>query len=428
MRYGSLLVALLIAGAGAGTWYWVKSGPPPQTASPGFGKRGAMRVGVVPVSVEAVQKGDVAVYRDGIGNMQSLLTVTVRSQIDGRLQAVEFTEGQMVKKGDLLARIDPVIYKAQYDQAVAKKAQDSATLANARMDLQRYQRLAQTNAGSQQQADQQAAVVKQLEAQVQADQAAIDNAKAFLDYTTILAPIDGRVGLRQVDPGNIIHASDAGGLVSITQIDPIAVVFTLPQRDLTAVTAALAAGPVPVEVLQSGSREIAATGVLQTVDNQVDTSTGTIKLKARFPNPRAALWPGQFVSARVTVETLKDTLIVPTPAVRRGPIGTFVYAIDGEDVARLRKIEVTTQDDVRAVIKGDITAGTRIVTVGFAQLADGKKVRIIPAGGENAAPQTGATSPPGGKQRASGDGGEGRKGDGQKRKSGDAERRREATQ
>lgn len=428
MRYGSLLVALLIAGAGAGTWYWIKSGPPPQTASPGgFGKRGAMRVGVVPVSAEAVRKGDVAVYRDGIGNVQSLLAVTVRSQIDGRLQALEFTEGQMVKKGDVLARIDPVVYKAQYDQAVAKKAQDAATLANARMDLQRYQRLAQTNAGSQQQADQQAAVVKQLEAQVQADQAAIDNAKAFLDYTTILAPIDGRVGLRQVDPGNIIHASDASGLVSITQIDPIAVVFTLPQRDLPAVTAALAAGPVAVEVLQSGSREVAATGVLQTVDNQVDTSTGTIKLKAKFPNAGALLWPGQFVSTRVTVETLKDALIVPTPAVRRGPIGTFVYAIDGDDMARLRKVEVTTQDDVRAVIKGDIAPGTRIVTVGFAQLADGKQVRIIPAGGEAAVPQAGAEGAPrGGKERASGEGRKG--GDGQKRKSGDAERRREATQ
>lgn len=426
MRYGSLLMALLIAGAGAGTWYWIKSGPAPQTASPGgFGKRGAMRVGVVPVSVEAVRKGDVPVHREGIGNVQSLLAVTVRSQIDGRLQSVEFTEGQMVKKGDVLARIDPVIYKAQYDQAVAKKAQDSATLANARMDLQRYQRLAQTNAGSQQQADQQAAVVKQLEAQVQADQAAIDNAKAFLDYTTILAPIDGRVGLRQVDPGNIIHASDSSGLVSITQIDPIAVVFTLPQRDLPAVTSALAAGPVAVEVLQSGTREVAASGRLQTVDNQVDTATGTIKLKAIFPNPGASLWPGQFVSTRVTVETLKDALIVPTPSVRRGPIGTFVYAIEGEDVARLRKVEVTTQDDVRAVIKGDLAPGTRIVTVGFAQLADGKQVRVIPAAGD-AVPQAGAAGARQGKDRADG---EGRKrGDGQKRNSGDAERRREATQ
>ena len=239
MRYGSLLAAVVIAGAGAATWFWIKSAPTPPPASPGgFSKRGAMRVGVVPVSVETVRKGDVPVYRDGIGNVQSLLTVTVRSQIDGRLQSVDFTEGQMVKKGDVLARIDPVVYKAQYDQAVAKKAQDSATLANARMDLQRYQRLAQTNAGSQQQADQQAALVAQLQAQVQADQAAIDNAKAFLDYTTILAPIDGRVGLRQVDPGNVIHTSDTGGLVSITQIDPIAVVFTLPQRDLPEVTAA----------------------------------------------------------------------------------------------------------------------------------------------------------------------------------------------
>lgn len=425
MRYGSWLVALLIAGAGAGTWYWIKSAPVQQPAAGGFSKRGAMRVGVVPVTAEAVRKGDVPVYRDGIGNVQSLLTVTVRSQIDGRLQSVEFTEGQMVKKGDVLARIDPVVYKAQYDQAVAKKAQDSATLANARMDLQRYQRLAQTNAGSQQQADQQAALVKQLEAQVQSDQAAIDNAKAFLDYTTIVAPIDGRVGLRQVDPGNIIHASDAGGLVSITQIDPISVVFTLPQRDLAAVTSALAAGTVPVDVLQSGSREVAASGTLQTIDNQVDIATGTIKLKARFPNPKAALWPGQFVSARVVVETLKDALIVPTPAVRRGPIGTFVYVIDGDDVARLRKIEVATQDDVRAVIKGDITPGTRIVTVGFAQLADGKQVRVIPAPGADTAPQAGG-EPPRGKDRA---GGEGRKGgEGQRRKGGETERRGEATQ
>ena len=237
------------------------------------------------------------------------------------------------------------------------------------------------------------------------------------------------MGLRQVDPGNIIHTGDAGGLVSITQIDPIAVVFTLPQRDLPAVTAALAAGPVPVEVLQSGTREVAAKGTLQTVDNQVDTSTGTIKLKAIFPNPNAGLWPGQFVSTRVTVETLKDVLVVPTPAVLRGPIGTFVYAIEGEDTARLRKIEVTTQDDVRAVIKGDIAAGTRIVTVGFAQLADGKQVRIIPAAGENAAPQAGAEGARGGKERPSGEGREGRKsGDGQKRKSPDAERGREATQ
>jgi len=423
MRYGSLLAAVLIAGVGAATWYWIKSAPAPQPAQQGFSKRSAaMRGGgIVPVSVETVRKGDVPVYRDGIGNVQSLLTVTVRSQIDGRLQSVDFTEGQMVKKGDVLARIDPVIYKAQHAQAVAKKAQDSATLANARLDLQRYQRLAQTNAGSQQQADQQAALVAQLQAQVDADQAAIDNAKAFLDYTTIVSPIDGRVGLRQVDPGNVIHASDANGLVNITQIDPVAVVFTLPQRDLPTVAAALARGPVSVEVLQPGGRDVAETGKLMTIDNQVDTSTGTIKLKASFPNPRSALWPGQFVSTRVAVEVLKDALIVSTPAVRRGPIGTFVYVVDGQDTARIKKVEVVAQDDVRAVIKGDVTPETRVVSIGFAQLADGKQVRIVPSAGEEAPPQAGAEQTPAkGRER--------KDGEGRKRKSGDTERRREATQ
>lgn len=427
MKYGSVLAALSIAAIGAAGWYWIKEGPAPQTPSPGFSKRGAMKgLGAVPVSVEAVRKGNIPIYREGIGNVQALLTVTVRAQIDGKLQSVEFTEGQMVRKGDILARIDPAVYKAQYDQAVAKRAQDMATLANARIDLQRYQRLAQTNAGSQQQADQQAALVAQLQAQVDADTAAIDNAKAFLDYTVIASPIEGRVGLRQVDPGNVIRASDSNGLVSITQIDPIAVVFTLPQRDLGVVSGALARGPVPVEVLEPGGRGVVATGVLQTIDNQVDTTTGTIKLKATFANPGKMLWPGQFVSTRVTVQMLESVLIVPTPAVRRGPIGTFLYAVDN-DVARLRKIEVVTQDDVRAAIKGEVAAGDRIITVGFAQLADGKAVRVVAlAPPDSTAGPGGAEEKPSG--RPSGQREKSQRPDGEKRKGGNGEQRREATQ
>ena len=232
MRYGPFLSVILIAGTAVGAWYWLQEVPSVSSAGPrGEGRRGAQRDGPVPVTVAIVQKDTVPVYREGIGNVQALNTVTVRAQIDGRLMSVDFAEGQEVRKGDVLARIDPTTYKAQYDQAVAKRAQDQATLANARIDLQRYRKLALTNAGPQQQADQQAALVAQLEAQVQSDEAAIDNAKAYLDYTVISSPIDGRIGLRLIDPGNIVHAADANGLVSITQVRPIAVIFTLPQRD-----------------------------------------------------------------------------------------------------------------------------------------------------------------------------------------------------
>jgi membrane fusion protein, multidrug efflux system len=248
MRFGALLSTILIAGTAAGAWYWLQD-PSAQSGATqrSDGRRGVQRDGPVPVTVASVQKETVPVYREGIGNVQALYTVTVRAQIDGRLISVDFTEGQEVRKGDVLARIDPTIFKAQYDQAVAKRAQDQATLANARIDLQRYRKLAQTNAGPQQQADQQAALVAQLEAQVQSDEAAIDNAKAYLDYTVIAAPIDGRIGLRLIDAGNIVHAADASGLVSITQVRPIAVIFTLPQRDLPAVSAALLRGSVKVE-------------------------------------------------------------------------------------------------------------------------------------------------------------------------------------
>src|SRR5499433_756256 len=255
MRLGPALTIVILAAASVAGWYWLKDTPAQEaTPSRGAGRRAALKDGVVPVTVETVKKQTVPVYREGIGNVQALSTVTVRAQVDGRLTSVEFIEGQDVRKGDVLARIDPAIYKAQYDQALAKKAQDEATLANARLDLVRYQKLASTNAGPQQQADQQAATVAQLEAQVRSDQAAIDNAKAYLDYTVITSPIDGRIGLRLIDPGNIVHASDASGLVSITQVRPIAVIFTLPQRDLPVVSAALARGGVKVEVVGALAR------------------------------------------------------------------------------------------------------------------------------------------------------------------------------
>src|SRR5215475_1672904 len=378
MRYGPFLSVILIAGTAAGTWYWLQDVPSPSGAGPrGDGRRGAQRDGPVPVTVATVRKDTVPVYREGIGNVQALYTVTVRAQIDGRLIGVDFTEGQEVRKGDVLARIDPTIFKAKYDQAVAKQAQDQATLANARIDLQRYRKLAQTNAGPQQQADQQAALVAQLEAQVQSDEAAIDNAKAYLDYTVISSPIDGRIGLRLIDPGNIVHAADANGLVSITQVRPIAVIFTLPQRDLPVVSAALTRGNVKVEVLSAEGRDGVASGTLQTIDNQIDMTTGTIKLKAIFENQDQKLWPGQFVSTRVVIDTLTDARVVPTVAVRPGPNGTFVYVVGSDEKAAVRSVTVLLQDETRAVIGQEVEFGTQVVTVGFAQLADNKLVRIV---------------------------------------------------
>ena len=389
MRPGPIVAFALLAAAGAGGWYWLNDPASPHAPqSRQQGRRAAYREGPVPVTVEAVGKDTVPVFREGIGNVQALYSVTVHSQIDGRLMSVDFTEGEMVRKGAVLARIDPVVYQAQYDQAVAKKAQDAATLANARLDLQRYVNLAKTNAGPQQQADQQAATVAQLEAQVKSDEAAIENAKAYLDYCVISAPFEGRVGLRQVDPGSIVHAADSNGIVLLTQVRPITVVFTLPQRDLPTVAAALARGKVAVQVLDS-NRGVLASGSLQTIDNQIDVTTGTIKLKALFANDDDKLWPGQFVSARVVVDTFVDAKVVPAAAVRRGPNGTFVYAVDAESRAVVRPVEVLLEDGVRAVIGQGIDIGATVVTVGFAQLTDHRPVQIV--AGEGSAK---ASAPP----------------------------------
>jgi multidrug efflux system membrane fusion protein len=384
MRYGRLFAVVLLAGAGAGGWHWLADPASQQAGAPRKeSRRVAQRVGPVPVTVAEVRKETVPVYREGIGNVLALYTVTVRAQVDGRLIGVDFVEGQMVRKGDVLARIDQTIYKAQYDQAVAKKAQDVATLANARVDLARYQRLALSNAGPQQQADQQVALVAQLEAQIKVDDASIDNAKAYLDYTVIVSPIDGRTGLRLVDPGNIVHAADTTGVVSLTQITPISMLFTLPQRDLPVVASALARGNVAVEVMESEGGVVLARGTLQTIDNQIDLTTGTVKLKAEFPNLDQKLWPGQFATARVVVDTLVDAKVVPATAIRRGPSGTFVYVVGPDNLAVVQPVKVVLQDEARAVIAEGAEVGSRVVTVGFAQLSHRKPVQIV--GGEEPA-------------------------------------------
>src|SRR5437016_7053620 len=330
----------------------------------------------VPVLAATPRIQDVPVYLDGVGAVRALNNVLVRSQVDGKLISVNFTEGQDVRKGDVLAEIDPVIYQAQYDQTVAKKAQDEAQLANQRLDLARYQQLSATNAGSRQQYDTQRAVVAQQEALVKADQAAIDNAQAMLGYTKIIAPLAGRAGLRQVDQGNIIHASDLTGLVIITQLQPIAVQFSLPQQQIVRVNAAAGKGTLAVDVFGNDGVTVVDTGMLKGIDNQVDPTTGTLKLKAEFPNGRFQLWPGQFVNVRLKVETLDKAIVVPASAVQRGPVGTFSYVIGPDNVATAKPVVVTQQNENDAVIASGLSTSDRVVTTGFANLSDGAKVLI----------------------------------------------------
>src|SRR5882672_5091565 len=330
----------------------------------------------VPVLAAIPRVQDMPVYLDGVGAVRALNNVIVRAQVDGKLIAVNFTEGQDVKKGDVLGEIDPVLYKAQLDQAVAKKAQDEALLANQRIDLVRYQQLAASNAGSKQQADTQRATVAQTEALVNSDQAAIDNAQAMLGYTKIIAPLSGRAGLRQVDQGNIIHASDVTGLVIITQLQPIAVQFSLPQQQIVRVNAASAKGALTVDVFGNDGITVVDSGKLTGIDNQVDPTTGTLKLKAEFPNANFQLWPGQFVNVRLKVDTLSKAVVVPSSAVQRGPAGTFSYVIGDGDIVTAKPVVVTQQNETDAVIASGLSASDRVVTTGFANLSDGAKIIV----------------------------------------------------
>src|SRR4051795_4201882 len=370
-RVVSIFITFLILG-GLGYIGWTAFQQKQQAANPNRARPDL----AVPVLAATPRIQDVPVYLEGVGAVRALNNVLVRAQVDGKLIAVNFTEGQEVKKGDILGEIDPAIYKAQYDQAVAKKAQDEAQLANMRLDLTRYQQLAASNAGSKQQADTQRAVVAQQEALVNADQAAIDNAKATLGYTKIIAPLSGRAGLRQVDQGNIIRAADVTGLVIITQLQPIAVQFSLPQQQIVRVNAAAGKGVLAVGVFGNDGVTVVDTGTLKGIDNQVDPTTGTLKLKAEFPNAKFQLWPGQFVNVRLKVETLEKAIVVPTSAVQRGPIGTFSYVIGPDNVATAKPVVVTQQNENDAVIASGLSISDRVVTTGFANLSDGAKVLI----------------------------------------------------
>jgi multidrug efflux system membrane fusion protein len=369
------IVVLVLVGVAAA--FWMQPGKQSQQQRAG---RGFHDDGPVPVIAALTKRADVPVYLDGVGTVRALSTVTVRPQVDGKLLSVNYTEGQDVQRGFVLAKIDPVTYQAAYDQTVAKKAQDEATLANARRDLERYQKLAASNAIAQQQYDAQKATVAQLEAQVKLDAAVIESAKAYLDYTTIVAPISGRTGIRLVDEGNIVHASDTTGIVVITQLQPISLLFTLPQQQLGEVNRAqAAAGPLKVDAFGPDNKTVIDTGELKVVDNQVDASTGTIKLKAEFPNPQYQLWPGAFVNVRLLINTLKQVVVAPTASVQRGPAGAFVYVVGADNKVAVRPVTVAQQDEAQAVISKGLQADERVVTTGFARLTAGSQVTVTNA-------------------------------------------------
>jgi multidrug efflux system membrane fusion protein len=330
--------------------------------------------GAVPVLAAPARIADMPVYLNGVGTAKARNLVTVRPQVDGRILSLNFKEGQDVKRGDVLAKIDPATYQAQLDQAVAKKALDEVQLDNAKRDLERYNTLG-SNVVAQKTIDTQRALVAQFTAQVQLDDAAIANAKAYLDYTTIMSPIDGRTGIRMVDEGNLVRASDAG-IVVITEVRPITVLFTLPQQQLSQVNRALAGGSVSVEALDSDGKTALDRGVLQVVDNQVDSTTGTIRMKGEFPNASLQLWPGQFVNVRILIDTLKQVVVVPTQSVQRGPNGAFAYVVQAADKVAMRPVVVTMQNETDAVIAKGLGEGDRVVTTGFARLKDGSSVTV----------------------------------------------------
>jgi len=409
----TILIGLCLAAvAGAAYWWSGRYGDDPS----GHGEGRSRRLGQeIPVRVAVARAQDVPVTIDAIGTVQALNTATIRTQVDGRLVALRVTEGEDVKRGEIVAEIEPNLYQAQYDQAVAKKAQDEANLANARIDLVRYEKLAASNYGSQQQYMTQKYLVAQLEALVKTDQALLDSAKITLGYCKIASPIDGRVGIRNVDVGNILHASDLLGILNIAQLKPIYVVFVIPQEKLLSVQNALARGSKKVTALGPDNQtelDPGNPGEVTAIDNQIDQQTGTAKIKATFANQSLKLWPGQFVNVRMVVDTLKNAVVVPATAIRPGPSGPYVYLLaDGEAITR--NVKVGQQDENIAVIASGLKGGDTVLTSGFGRLSDGAKVRIVSdeppvaeGAGDKARDEAGANAgaPPRGERRRNRDG------------------------
>src|SRR5712692_668000 len=336
----------------------------------------------VPVTIAPVVKADFPVYLTGLGNVRGFNTVQVRTRIDGQIDKIAFQEGQLVNQGDLLVEIDPRPFQAALDQAKAKKAQDEANLANANLDLQRYTKLGEF--ATRQQTDTQRSTVAQLTAQIAADDAAIFNAQTQLDYTAVKSPISGVAGLRQVDIGNIVNASTQTGIVTIAQIEPIAVIFTAPEEQLPYINEGQSAQPLKVIAITTDGKKPLAGGTLSVVNNQVDTSSGTIRLKAVFDNKNHALWPGQSVSTRLLLTTLKDATVIPDDAVQHGTDGLYAFAVNQENKAELRKIKVTKSIDGRSVVDEGLSPGQQVITAGQYRVQPGALVSTAVASSDPA--------------------------------------------
>lgn len=404
-----LWVLVLVLAVAGGYWFFIKGAQPQATKGGPTAGRGMAGMGgmAVPVRLATVQTAPIDHILKAIGTVTAFNTVTVRSRVDGELQKVAFTDGQKVQEGDVLAQIDPRTYQVQLDQALGQQKQNEAQLQNAQRDLQRYQLLYKQNSIAKQQVDAQAALVQQYLGSRKSDQAAVDSAKLQLSFTKIIAPISGRLGLRKVDQGNMINASNTDGLVVITQTQPISVLFTLPQAQLPDVLAQIRAGKaLAVDLYDRDDLKKIATGELASLDNQIDVATGTVKLKARFANEDESLFPNQFVNARLRVDTAQS-LVVPTMAVQQGSIGAFVYLVGDDSKVHVQPVVVGLVADKRAAIVSGLSEGQRVVVEGMDRLREGAQVQVVTAdanaaagapakgGAQSAAPVSGERGPRG---------------------------------
>ena len=389
LRSGWTLAAAVVAVALCGYFGWrhfYGSG----AGTPGPGAANSLQAPApIPVTVAQTKKADFPVYLNGLGAVEPYQTVLVRSRVDGQVTKIAFKQGQMVKEGDVLVQIDPRPYQAALDQAVAKKAQDEANLKNAQLDLVRYAGLAKEDSVSRQKFDTQQATVDQLIAQIRGDQAVIDNAQTQFDYTTIRSPLTGKTGFRLVDAGNIVHAVDTTGIVTIVQLQPISVVFTAPEEDVPEINKALAAGAVPVTALSSDGLKTLSQGHLAVVNDTIDPASGTIGMKATFGNTDDALWPGLSVSTRLLVDTLKQVTVIPDGAVERGPNGLYVFVVGSDNKVEMRDITVGQEGDGQSVVLTGLEPGENVVTAGQYRLQQGSLVQSSAAG--SAAPAAMAT-------------------------------------
>jgi membrane fusion protein, multidrug efflux system len=364
-----LIAAVMVP---AGTFGWQRFHGTDQAAQADNAQKAAARNAAVPVTIAPVEKADFPVLLTGLGTVQGFNTVVVRTRVDGQIHEIAFKEGDLVKQGDLLVQIDPRPFQASLDQAKAKKQQDEANLANANLDLQRFTKLGEF--ATRQQTDTQRSTVAQLTAQLAADDAAIFNAQTQLDYATVKAPISGVAGLRLVDVGNIVNASTQTGIVTIAQIEPIAVIFTAPEGQLPYINEAQAAQPLKVTALTTDGKKQLSEGSLSVINNQVDTTSGTIRLKAVFDNKDHALWPGQSVSTRLLVTTLKDATVVPDDAIQHGVDGLYAFTVNTDNKAELHKIKVSTSIDGRSVVDQGLKPGERVIVAGQYKVQPGSVV------------------------------------------------------